>query len=473
MLRFCFAPYPPSSWRAAQAEHPVASSAFFGIEQIVIARNARLIIITDVTIILSTVVSSLIGARALGPAGRGDLLVVVLWPPVVAIFAGLGLPAAYRYWMAKEPQRASPLFTNAVIYTIAVSVISMGLAYLIVPHLVGERSPRVIMLLRIYQVNIPAALFLNLMRGLLEGSRRFGWAGAARLISFVIQAIGFAGLWLVGDLTLGTATYTLILAQTCSALLALVAVWIQLRPRWEPSWIEFKNSMRYGVRDYPGGVADFTTLRLDQLMLGAMAPSAAIGLYVIAVRLSEMTTLAADALADALMPEVAASQKGDKSESLLARSLRLTIYLHILMLIPCWLGAPLILKLLYGNSFVPATGAFRWLLVAAAVWAPGSIVISGLRGFGYPGLSTIARFSAAAVTAIALVILLPRQGITGAAIASLIGYSVMLVVALAALIHRRRLGFWAYLRPQRRDIPFGRLKSLFGFSLLSARGTES
>jgi len=78
----------------------------------VIARNARLIIITDVTIILSTVVSSLIGARALGPAGRGDLLVVVLWPPVVAMFAGLGLPAAYRYWMAKEPERASRPFSR-------------------------------------------------------------------------------------------------------------------------------------------------------------------------------------------------------------------------------------------------------------------------------------------------------------------------------------------------------------------------
>jgi len=439
----------------------------------VIARNARLIIITDVTIVLSTVVSSLIGARTLGPAGRGDLLVVVLWPPVVAMFAGLGLPAAYRYWMAREPERASRLFSNAVIYTVAVSVVSIALADLIVPHLVGERSPRVIMLLRIYQVNIPAALFLNLMRGLLEGTRRFGWAGAARLISFVVQAFGFAGLWLVGHLTLATATYTLILAQTSSTLLALIAVWIQLRPRWEPSWIEFKNSIHYGVRDYPGGVADFTTLRLDQLMLGAMAPSAAIGLYVIAVRLSEMTTLAADALAGALMPEVAASQSGDKSESLLARSLRLTIYLHILLLVPCWLGAPLILKLLYGESFVPATGALRWLLVAAAIWAPGSIVISGLRGFGYPGLSTMARFSAAVVTAIALLILLPRQGITGAAIASLIGYSVMLVVALIALIHRRRLGFWDYLRPQRRDIPFGRLKSLFSFSLLSARGTES
>jgi O-antigen/teichoic acid export membrane protein len=434
-----------------------------------IARSARLIIITDVTIILSTVVSSLIGARALGPAGRGDLLVVVLWPPVVAMFVGLGLPTAYRYWMAKEPERASPLFANAVIYTVAVSVISIALAYLIVPHLVGERSPRVITLLRIYQVNIPAALFLNLMRGLLEGSRRFGWAGAARLSSFVIQAIGFAGLWLAGHLTLATATYTLILAQSCSTLLALIAVLIQLRPRWEPSWVEFKNSMRYGVRDYPGGVADFTTLRLDQLMLGAMAPSAAIGLYVIAVRLSEMTTLAADALADALMPAVAASRTGDKSEALLARSLRLTIYLHVLLLVPCWLSAPLILKLLYGDSFVPATGAFRWLLVAAAVWAPGSIVISGLRGFGYPGLSTLARFSAAVVTAIALLILLPRMGITGAAIASLIGYSVMFAVALIALLHRRRLGFWAYLRPQRRDISFGPLKAMFSFSALTAK----
>src|SRR5712692_7624657 len=185
-----------------------------------------------------------------------------------------------------------------------------------------------------------------------------------------------------------------------------------------------------------------------------------------------MTTLVADAISDALMPEVASSS-GDKAESICARSLRLAIYMHLLLLPPLWLAAPLLLRVLFGQNFVPATGAFRWLLVAAGVWSCGSIVISGLRGFGYPGLSTMARFSAAVVTTIALLILLPRRGITGAAIASLIGYSVMLVVALVAVIHRRRLGFWAYLRPQRRDIPFGRLKSLFGFSLLSARGTES
>lgn len=416
-----------------------------------IARSTRLILTADVTILLSNIVSSLIGARALGPAGRGDLLIVVLWPPVVAMMASFGLPAAYRYWMAREPQRVSRLFSNAVLYTIVIGVVSVVLADQIVPSLVGERSPEVMTLLRIYQINIPAALFLELMRSLLEGTKRFGWAGAARMIFFGVQAVGFTVLWFAGHLTVATASFTMIAAQTTAMLLALAAVIHQLRPAWQPSWTEFKTSMHYGARDYPGGLADFTTLRLDQLLLGAMASNVAIGLYVIAVRLSETTTLAASALAEALMPEVAASQTTNKAELLVGRMLRLTIYMHAVVLVPLVLIAPLILRLLFGASFVPAAGALRWLLVAAGVWGISSIVISGLRGFGYPVLSTLARFSAAVVTAIALIVLLPRFGITGAAIASLIGYSVMLMVALLVFVRKRGLSFWVLLRPQLQD----------------------
>ena len=437
------------------------------IEQ-VIARSTRLILLADLMSLLSSVVSSLIGARALGPAGRGDLLIVVLWPPVFAVFAGLGLPTAYRYWIAKEPERASSLFSNAVIYTAIVGVITIGIADLIVSHLVGQRTPEVMTLLRIYQVNIPAALFLDLMRGLLEGARRFGWAGAARTIFFTVQALGFAILWFAGHLTIATAMIVMISGQTAAMVLAFGAVWHQLHPQWRPSWTEFKRSMGYGLRDYPGGVADFTTLRLDQLMLGAMASNVAIGLYVIAVRLSEVTTLAANAIAAALMPEVAALRARDKAELLWATSFRVTIYMHVGLLVPLWMGAPFVLKLLFGDSFLPATTAFRWLLLAAAAWGWGSIAISGLRGFGYPGLSTMARFSAAIVTAVALLVLLPRLGINGAAIASLIGYSVMLVVALFFFMKKRQLGLWECLRPHRRDILIANWKSVRAFAFPKA-----
>ena len=90
-----------------------------------IFRSAKLILLTDIAITSSSIVTSLIGARALGPAGRGDLLLITLWPIVIALLAELGLPNAYRYWMAKEPERASRLFSNAVIYALVIGGISI------------------------------------------------------------------------------------------------------------------------------------------------------------------------------------------------------------------------------------------------------------------------------------------------------------------------------------------------------------
>ena len=86
-------------------------------------------------------------------------------------------------------------------------------------------------------------------------------------------------------------------------------------------------------------------------------------------------------------------------------------------------------------------------------------------------MTTIARFLSALVTVPALLILLPKYGIEGAAIASLIGYSVLLAAALFGLVQRRQLGFWRYLRPQTRDLQYARLKAAAAFSLL--RSSES
>jgi O-antigen/teichoic acid export membrane protein len=137
--------------------------------------------------------------------------------------------------------------------------------------------------------------------------------------------------------------------------------------------------------------------------------------------------------------------------------------MDLVLLVPLWIGAPYILHFLFGASFVPATQPFRWLLLAAAAWGLGSIVISGLRGFGHPGLSTMAKFTAAIVTAVALVTLLPRYGITGAAVASLIGYTTMLAVALVSFIWKRRIRLRDCLVPQRQDILMANWTSVRAF----------
>lgn len=426
-------------------------------------KNITIIFVANAFTLLSGVITSLLTAWALGPEGRGDLAVVVLWPNVVALLVGMGLPQAHRYYLARQPESISMLFSNALLFAAAMGVLAYALAELIVPRLVGVRSPEVMWLVRIYLFNIPLALLYDLMAGFLEGAREFKCAALSRVIFFGIQSVLYVTLWLTNHLTVKSAAYTMIAAQIVNTLTALIGVIYVLRPRWQPSWTEWKMAMGYGLRYHPGVVTAFTTLRLDQLMLGGMASSVEIGLYFIAVRLSEITTVLASSVADVLMPEVAASKQIEESVQLLTRSLRQTIYIYLLVLIPLLLGAPLILRIAYGADFLAATGTLRLLLIASLIWSAGAIVISGLNGLGYPGLSTLARLASAIVTVMALLYWLPKYGIVGAAFSSLLGYSVMLIVALFWLIRKQHLSLWDCLRPQRDDLPVHRLLANFGF----------
>ena len=425
-----------------------------------VARNIKLVFSANALILLCGVLTSLLSAWALGPAGRGDLLVVMLWPPVCAMLVTFGLTQAHRYWVAKEPDCVSMLFSNAILFSLIVGLLALAAGELVIPHLVGQRSPEVMRLVRIYLLNIPAALLQFLMLGLLEGGRRFGWAGASRLITFVVQAAAYLALWLVGHLTVQTAAFSAMAGQFSAMGLALFAVWREFRPSWQPGWKAWRDALHYGMRGYPGTVADFATLRMDQLLLGGLASSTAIGLYFVAVRLSEITAMLASSVGDAVMPEVAAAKHSERADNLLARSLRLTVYTHLLVLLPLWLAAPHILRFVYGESFLAAGGTLRILLVASVVLTAGGIAISGLNGFGHPGLATIARLASAVVTVIALLTLLPRYGIAGAAVASLMGYSVMMLVAFIFLVRERDRSVWSYLRPRVSDLPMNQLRSL-------------
>jgi O-antigen/teichoic acid export membrane protein len=339
--------------------------------------------------------------------------------------------------------------------------VAYAAAEFVVPNLVGVRSAAVMWLVRIYLLNIPLALLYDLMAGFLEGARQFKCAALARVIFFSIQSGAYLALWLSGHLTVESATFTMIGAQLLNSLTALISVLYVLRPRWQPGWAAWKLALGYGLRYHPGVVTAFTTLRLDQLMLGGMASSVEIGLYFIAVRLSEITTVLASSVADVLMPEVAASKQIEASVQLLTKSLRQTIYIYVLVLIPLLLGAPLLLRVVYGPEFLAASGTLRLLLLASLIWSAGAIVISGLNGLGYPGLSTLARLASAIVTVFALLYWLPRYGIVGAAFSSLLGYSVMLVVALFWLVRKQHLTVWDCLRPQRGDIPLSKLWANF------------
>src|SRR3979409_149265 len=113
-----------------------------------IVRNVKLVFAANATILFCGVVTSLLSAWALGPAGRGDLLVVTLWPAVCALLVTFGLDQAHRYWVAKDPLCVSTLFSNAILFAAVAGPVTLLLSELIIQHMVGERSPETPRLVR-------------------------------------------------------------------------------------------------------------------------------------------------------------------------------------------------------------------------------------------------------------------------------------------------------------------------------------
>lgn len=373
------------------------------------------------------------------------------------------MPYAHRYWAAREAGWQSEIFTNTLVYTFIVSIITISLAWFIVPLILHGQKVEIIRLTQIFLLNVPVVLLSEMLRGQIEGAKLFGWLGAARISFIAVQGGGYLLFYVLGWLTLINALWIIVVGQILCAALMLFAVWFELRPKWKLSRYVFQNQIGYGLRSYFGNVTEFAVWRLDQMMLTAVASSVTVGLYAIAVALSEITAMLASSVSDALLPEVAASNTPSDSMILMGKTIRLTFYAHLLALIPLWIFAPYLLGMVYGESFVEASGVLRVLLVCSIVWSMALIVISGLNGLGRPGLSTIARLFSAATTVITLLYLLPKFGMMGAAFSSLIGYSVLLFVSLICLKRNQNINLWEFLRPRRSDISIEKLKSFFKF----------
>ncbi len=404
--------------------------------------------------------TSLLSAWALGAEGRGDLAIITLFPFICVLITGFGFPYAHRYWLARHPERSSSILTFTIVFTIISSSITVLISEFLIPLYVGERTPQVKLLLRLFLLNIPVLMFMEMFRGILEGARCFGWIGASRMTFIFTQAGGYLIFWLFGYLTLPVAIAIITVGQLLGLGIMAAAIWYELRPHLSWNWRAVRDEFDYAVRSYPGILTEHGVLRLDQVLLAGMASSFVMGLYIVAVALAEITAMLASSVADVLLPEVAASDSVDKSTKLLGKSLRLTFYAHLTVLIPLWLTAPSILGWVYGQEFLAASGALKILLLASVVWSVGAIMISGLNGFGYPGLSTLARIASAVSTVVALLWALPKWGIIGAAGASLFGYGVMLLFALFWLHRKCGSKFWNALRPERDDISFANLKKL-------------
>lgn len=382
--------------------------------------------------LLLRMASVAIVARWLGPEGKGVLVLALLVPGMLGLFLDMGVSVSNVYFAGSRRLDLRRLLGSSI--GLGLASTSFGLVLVAVCMRAGllERLvPGVpVQLLALAMANLPISLLSGYLLAALQGLGRIVTVNIVRLIQGITMLILTILLVVTFGFGLGGAMVAWLLGGLgclSAALLALRREGVQFKPVWDVK--AFGKLLSFGLKGYVGNVLQFFNYRLDMFLVNYFLGPASVGIYSVAVRLGEMLWYLPNAVGFVIFPK-AASTDADKMNIFTPKVFRTTLALTAAGALALGaLGRPLI-SFAFSDAFLPSYGPMLLLLPGVVLLGASKVLTNEITGRGYPQYNSINSGVALVLTVILDLILIPRYGISGAALASSISYSFILFVAV-------------------------------------------
>ena len=410
-----------SSWRRFHRVSPFGSH---------IAISAA----TNVGIAALGLVSGPLAARLLGPAGRGEVAAIqnLFW--LAAILAMLGLPEAATYFTARHPGNAGSVLATGIALPLLAMPVCFAVMYPLVPRILAAQPAEVQHAARWILLAVPLYAAIVVGTNTVRGANRLIHWNLLRLLLSSGWVVFLAGAWFWGMKNPVRIALGYIAVLAC---IVVPTVWIAARlvpSSWSPSAKLAAPMLRYGLPLAGAAIPQTLNLRLDQILIGAFLPPYQLGLYVAAVAWSTAVFLMPNAIANVLFPRIASSA-ASPAERLraLAQGVRIGILTSAVVGVCLLALTPYAIPLLFGKPFAGAVPVAYVLIFAAVICALNIILEESLRGLGDTRAVFWGETFGVGITVLALALLLPRFGIIGAGLASILGYGITCAVLVVRI----------------------------------------
>jgi O-antigen/teichoic acid export membrane protein len=396
------------------------------------ARRVAGVLTTKVSLFVIAFATSILMSRLLGRDGKGIYYAVATLPTMLSTFGVIGLPSAVNYF-AGRGMSVSSLIRAAYILTAAISVVLVGLVWFLLPALEGSILSAARDhddLLRLIVLVIPLGILTSFGGSILYGRQE---VRAYNIIQISMAAVTFTwAVIVVGIMGQGVrgAVYGSVLVAVTMAVLVMAAVHRLGRRRTEGPQVSYRGLASYGARLYPGSLFGYFSYRADTYILQAVTANSSgpLGLYSLAVTMDELVFYVPDSVSTLFLPRVAGATVEDSSR-MVGRVGRLTMLLTVAVAI-CLIPAAIVGVHLVLPAFVDCLPAFLVLLPGVVSLSVAKVMTSYVGGRGRPGLVAIGTMISVLLNVALNLVLIPMYGIVGAALASVISYSIQAAFAL-------------------------------------------
>jgi len=397
-------------------------------------RDTAITFSTHIITVVLALAAAIVIARVLGPEGKGAYSLIILVPTLLALLGNLGMGIANTYFGGSKKYNWNELVSNSLVSALVLGILLAVafLAYFLIfdPSFLQEIEPRCLVIATLV---LPLSLLTSYFGYILLGQNRIKEFNLLGLVHGGVNVV----LILSVLLALKGGIFSVISAWAIAALIAAILSVLLVRRttniRWSFHLLLFKNSVKFGVKGYLGGIIQFLNYRLDMFLVAFFMDVTFVGYYSISVAMAEALWHFPGAVGTVIfarMPGLSA-EEANRSTPRICRN---TFFITILAALALFGLGKYIITLFFGAAFLPAVEPLWILLPGIVALSIPRVLTNEITGRGKPVIGTIAAGISLAVNIPLNLVLIPRMGISGAALASTISYSVTALVVLVAFL---------------------------------------
>ena len=374
---------------------------------------------TRILLIVFSLATSIIIARSLGPEGRGLYALAMTIGVLGVQFTNMGLHSSNTFYVARDPNLLSPLMGNSLLISFSMGglcAVIIGLIFHLFPELAPIQGP----ILYIAIAWIPFGLAYLLNQNLMLGIQQMRSFNKLEIYNKAISIILIVAVLLSGWISPSSLFATSFLALVICLIWSFSILSKHISRPIHLSKSLFKKYLPYGIKAYLGSLVGFLLLRVDILMINHMLGKKEVGLYDIAVNMSDMIYLFPMVVSTILFPKLSGiTDIGEKWKL----SKNIGTVMLVIMAVICIGVAVLahpIIQILYGTPFVACAPAFISLIICKFIMAANSIFVTFISSIYVPWTTVPFNFSVLGVNVALNFYWIEQYGIVGAAMSSIV-----------------------------------------------------
>lgn len=365
-------------------------------------------------------------ARYLGPAKFGFFSYVLAFSALFASVAKLGLDTLVVRDLVRDVGGLQQRYLGTVfVLKVIGAVVMLGMVAIVLLIFPGDRTTTLYVLLvsggAIFQA-------MEVVDFYFQAQVLSRWVSICKLIQLLLSSV-----FKVGLIISGAELFWFIVVTILDQLTLALALYQAYRYKSAPAFIGFFDraiAIRLLKESWPlvlSGLVVMIYMRIDQIMIRSMLGETEVGLYSAAVRISEVWYVFPMLINASLFASIVSAREVNAALYYLRlqRLCAFLVWMEILIAIAMTFFSEAVVSLLYGQAYAGAglvlmvhiwTGVFVALSICGGSW----LVCENLQRY------SLYRTSIGAVVNVALnFVLIPRMGIVGAAVATLVAQAIV------------------------------------------------